>query len=218
MSAATMPRKRRGYSRDDVTTHYSGCGWPEGGAPPAVNVKVHLWADSFPAAVLRDVAEDLGEDPERFAAWWARKAEERTGQGWNDGTALGELIDGREGCGWREIAARDAFEDAQADADLIWPDHHPRVEQGGRSGGWLEVAGLPPVDEWDAVMLGRWRRFERYVRAAVEDSPRAVAWLIAANVYVPEREAEDAEHARQVARGRAIVGAWADLYAEGVTR
>lgn len=213
MSAATLPRKRRGYSRDDVTTHHSGCGWPEGGAPPAVNVKVYLWGDAFPDAVLRDVAEDCGEDPARFEAWWRAKAEERTGEGWNDGTALGELLDGRDGYGWSYEAARDAFEDCEEWAREAFPDHSPRVEQGGRSGGWLELAGLPPVSEWDAVMLGRWRRFERMVRAEVEDFPRRVAWLICANVYAHERAEEDAERARQVARGRAIVGAWADLYA-----
>lgn len=214
MSAPVIARKRRGYSRDDVTTHYSGCGWPDGGAPPAVNVKVHLWGDAFPAAVLADVAADCGADPARFAAWWADKAEERTGEGWNDGTALGELIDGRDGYGWRGEAARDAFSDCEEYAADCFPDHSPRVDQGGRSGGWLEVAGLPPVDEWDAVMLGRWRRFERMVRAEVADFPRRVAWLICANVYEREAEAEDAERARQIERGRAIVGAWADVYAE----
>lgn len=216
MSAATTTRKRRGYSRDDVTTHYSGCGWPDGGAPPAVNIKCHLRGDAFPPAILADVAGDVGEDPARFAAWWAAKADERTGEGWNDGTALGELIDGRDGYGWRGEAARDAFEDADYYAGEVWPCA-VRVEQGGRSGGWLEVSGLPPVDEWDAVALGRWRRFERCVRAEVADFPRRVAWLICANVYQREREAEDAERARQVERGRAIIGAWADTYAEATS-
>ena len=210
MSAATLPRKRRGYSRDDVTTHYSGCGWPEGGAPPAVNVKVYLWGDAFPSAVLRDVAEDCGEDPARFAAWWRRKDVSEVG---TYETELDRLLAGRDRYGWHYEAARDAFEDCEEWADETFPDHSPRVEQGGRSGGWLEVAGLPPVSEWDAVMLGRWRRFERMVRAEVEDFPRRVAWLICANVYAHERAEEDAERARQVARGRAIVGAWADLYA-----
>lgn len=217
MSTATTPRKRRGYSREDVRTHYSGCGWPDGGAPPAVNVKVDLWGNAFSAAVLADVAGDCGEDPARFAAWWQDKADETTGEGWNDGTALGELLDGHDGYGWTYEAARDAFEDCADYAADCFPDHSPRVEQGGRSGGWLEVSGLPPVDEWDAVALGRWRRFERMVLAEVADFPRRVAWLICANVYRAEREAEDAERARQIERGRAIVGVWADRYAEAAS-
>ena len=210
MSAATTTRKRRGYSRDDVRTHYSGYGYPWGGAPPAVNVKVHLWGDAFPSAVLRDVAEDLGEDPARFAAWWRGKAEPDVG---TYESGLDRLLTGGDGYGWSYEAARDAFEDCQTWAEETFPEHSPRVEQGGRSGGWLELAGLPPVSEWDAAMLGRWRRFERMVRAEVEDFPRRVAWLICANVYAHERAEEDTESARQVARGRAIVGAWADLYA-----
>jgi hypothetical protein len=186
-----------------------------------VNVKCHLWergdAGSWPDAVLVDVAEDCGVEPARFVAWWRRKAEERTGEGWNDGTALGELIDGRDGYGFRSAAADDSFEWAGETAAMIWPGYPVKVYAKGRQGGWLVVDGLPSVDTWDATMLGRWRRFERYVRAAVDDSPRAVAWVICANVYEREAEAEDAERARQVERGRAIIGAWADAYAEAAS-
>ena len=221
MSAATLPRKRRGYSREDVAIDYHGHGY-DGHRRPMVNVKCHLWengnAGSWPDAVLHDVAEDCGEDPARFVAWWRHKAEERTGEGWNDGTALGELVDGREGYGWRSEAAGDAFESAGEDAAAIFGEYpRPKVYAEGRSGGWLVVDGLPSVDTWDAVALGRWRRFERYVRAAVDDFPRAVAWLVCANTYRAEREAEDAERARQIERGRAIVGAWADRYAEAAS-
>jgi hypothetical protein len=38
----------------------------------------------------------------------------------------------------------------------------------GRSGSWLVVHGLPPVEEWDAVMVSRWAKFENDVLADVE--------------------------------------------------
>ena len=211
-----MPRKPRGYSRDDVAVSYHGRG-RNGQRRPMVNVKCHLWAESFTPAVLVSVAEECGADPARFAAWWGAKAEERTGEGWNDGTALGELIDGRDGYGFRSSAAEQAFEMAGEDAAMIWPGYPVKVYAEGRQGGWLVVDGLPDVESWDATMLGRWRRFERYVLAAVDDFPRAVAWLICANVYEAEAEAEDAERARQIERGRAIIGAWADTYAEAAS-
>ena len=37
-----------------------------------------------------------------------------------------------------------------------------KVWQTGRSGGWLYVEGLPDVASWDAVMLGKWRRFAKW--------------------------------------------------------
>lgn len=37
----------------------------------------------------------------------------------------------------------------------------------GRSDGWLVVEGLPPVDQWDAIALGRWRHFECAVQADI---------------------------------------------------
>ncbi len=38
----------------------------------------------------------------------------------------------------------------------------------GRSGGWLVVSGLAPVDEWDAIAIGKWRSFEKRIKAEVK--------------------------------------------------
>lgn len=48
-----------------------------------------------------------------------------------------------------------------------FPGYIPRVYSAGRSGGWLIVQGLPPVEDWDAIMLMRWARF---AKAVTEDA------------------------------------------------
>jgi len=40
-----------------------------------------------------------------------------------------------------------------------------KVYSAGRSGGWAVVEGLPDLDRWDAVMLGKWRRWEKSLLA-----------------------------------------------------
>jgi hypothetical protein len=76
-----------------------------------------------------------------------------------------------------ERAATFALEASQEDFWTRWrdrdelafyfPDHTVTVEPAGRQDGWLVVEGLPPIDDWDAILLGRWRKFERDVTADV---------------------------------------------------
>jgi len=49
------------------------------------------------------------------------------------------------------------------------------VYSAGRSGGWLAVHGLPPVETWDAVAVARWAKFARAIRAEMEDRAAADA-------------------------------------------
>lgn len=42
-----------------------------------------------------------------------------------------------------------------------------RVWSEGRSGGWAVVDGLPDVEGWDAIQLGKWRRFETWCKKTV---------------------------------------------------
>lgn len=42
--------------------------------------------------------------------------------------------------------------------------------QEGRSGGWLAVNGLPPVDEWDSAMREKWAEFESHVLTCIGDA------------------------------------------------
>ena len=55
-------------------------------------------------------------------------------------------------------ALREAFGDA-ADKLEIWA--------AGRSGGWLIVRGLPPVEEWRRADLARWSVFAREIAAEI---------------------------------------------------
>ena len=172
--------------RSDVETRY----YHGSGRTPALNVKVYDWPNlgghpctlrdrERSAAIFRDVAGDLGRDPGELAAWWAGKAEES---------------DEFPGWTWCGIAAESALGDAQSFAEEVWPDRSVTVRQQGQSGGWLTVEGLPDLESWDAVALARWARFSRFVAALVDDYPRSVLWLVAANVWEAElAEAEEAE-------------------------
>ena len=48
-----------------------------------------------------------------------------------------------------------------------FPGDKPRVYSTGRSGGWLIVQGLAPVEDWDAIMVRKWAKFEHDVREDV---------------------------------------------------
>jgi hypothetical protein len=41
------------------------------------------------------------------------------------------------------------------------------VHSHGRSGGYLCVHGLPPMESWDAIMVGKWCKFANMVTAEV---------------------------------------------------
>lgn len=185
----------KSYSRDDVQTH-----WDHGSSNPAVNIKCHLWENGnngdFTDAVLSDVAADTGNDAADIISWWRAKDEEQIGS-WGE-SELSDLLNT-----WQSAAAEDAFDDARTDAAEVFPQS-VEIWQEGRSGGWLVVGGLPDLHDWDAIALGRWRRFEKMVRSLVADHPRAVAWLIITNVYEPEK-AEEARLAANVEKWASLV-------------
>lgn len=72
-------------------------------------------------------------------------------------------------------------------------NRNAQVYSAGRSGGWLVVEGLPDVEDWDAVMLGRWRRFEIAVNANVKylTSDEQVLELIEINEWAMDKDALD---------------------------
>ena len=59
-----------------------------------------------------------------------------------------------------ESLAEMFWEDAEATARDIFGDKSLKVYSEGRSGGWLVVEGLPDIEYWDAIMLGKWRSLE----------------------------------------------------------
>lgn len=199
---------RRGYSRADVTTYHPGYGWGE--RLPAVNIKRHLWESGetgdFPTALLEGVARGRGYDPDPFAAWWRSQGDD----------AIENLIDGADGYGFRYFALESELEylaewcNSAERSDALFPDHAVTLETEGRSGGWLVVRGLPDLDTWDAVMLSRWRRFERIVRHMVDDFAATVAGLVCINTYESELAEAEAER-RRLAEVDRQVSAWATL-------
>lgn len=87
------------------------------------------------------------------------------------------------------------WEDAQRDASEIFGSH-VKVYSQGRSGGWLVVQGLKDFDDWNAIDLAKWRKFERWCKGNVPD--RSDSWLqeiiydIEANTWLetPDARAE----------------------------
>lgn len=64
-----------------------------------------------------------------------------------------------------ETQQKQFWDEAQFLAEVCL-ERNVKVYSEGRSGGHLIVEGLPDIDEWDAVMCGRWFKF---VKAIEED-------------------------------------------------
>jgi hypothetical protein len=151
------PRK---YTRDDVETQ---------GQHPAVNVKVYgSFEDAWPEFV-----KDEGPD-EGFTLEWIRE------------NISDERLDAIfwDTCG-NEFEYLTMW--ATSDDDAIFPaTKYGRVTMGqeGRSGGWAVVYGLPDIEEWDAVLLARWRKFERVAK----DIAASVPLNMLSSLYINEWE------------------------------
>lgn len=52
--------------------------------------------------------------------------------------------------------------------NAYFPGHDVTVHCEGRSGGWLIVNGLPEIDEWDAILVTCWNKFQKDVKADVD--------------------------------------------------
>jgi hypothetical protein len=153
------------YTREDVQFHSDG--YREG--RPAVNVKVYR--------DLRDAWADFErEEPEhdpRFSLDWIEEnmnADEIDSYFW--GACESE----------RDYLVAYATEDE----DAIFPvSQYGRlsIEQEGRTGGWLAVGGLPDLEEWDAVLLARWRKFERIAREIADTVPLQALLSIYLNAF-----------------------------------
>jgi hypothetical protein len=170
---------RQTYTRDDVQTHSDGFR----DSLPAVNVKVYkgihdVWTqyereerddDGF---TLEWIEEHLTDDDLSHYFQFACESEYEYLEGWATGT------DGAE--------------------DPLFPDDNITLEVQGRSGGWIAVRGLPAIEDWDAVRLARWRRFERIARSIADGIPIQMLSLIEINAYESARE--EAEEAARAAR------------------
>ncbi len=172
----------RTYTRDDVQTHY-------GSDRPAVNVKIYRdLSDGF-----RDLSKYGDDAPEGFTEEWVRET-------FSD-QYLDEVF--WITCGW-EFEYLESW--ATSPDDALFPDHHVTLEQDGRSGGWVVVTGLPDIEEWDAILLARWRKFERIARELADDIPYQWVTSLLYNEW-EAREVETAEQARAANQDIATVPA-----------
>jgi hypothetical protein len=145
---------------------------------PCVNVKVH---GSVTPAILAEAERESGE--KGFAAW------------------AQELLDANKWPDWTwEAAIEQGWNQLQTDAELIF-DRAVKVESDGRSSGWAILRGLPPIEEWDAIMVGRFAKWAKWAQGTADFVPNEMAMLLAINTYAAVRERrekiEAAQHAAE---------------------
>lgn len=124
---------------------------------PALNVKVHGGLNWGAERIAKEFRVPLAQ-AERAGELAFESAQERF---WNE-RALNAL----------NFAMLDADRASEVKPAGLQPSPY-NVMSAGRSGGWLIVEGLPPVDSWDAVQFGQWRKFARLIRDEIAD---LLAW------------------------------------------
>ena len=133
------------YKKTDIETHTDN-GY--GAGYPAVNCKVyHVGCTAEDVIAMFPSCTEEQADKALEFAWTS--AVESFWEYWGDTTGGNE--NGLSG------SAEYAY----------FPGDKPRVYSTGRSGGWLIVQGLAPVEEWDAIMVRKWAKFEHDVREDV---------------------------------------------------
>jgi hypothetical protein len=167
----------------------SAYGWA--GGVPAVNVK---WSPYLRTIVrkYRDVTavnkqgdtyhvHEFGDDP---AFWeWVDYIDEHVGDAaWEYPNGIFYRAE--------EIAREVGWDDAIELAHEEWGDA-VKVWSSGRSGGWLVVDGLADVEDWDAIELARWRRFQGRVEDLVAYLDYQFVWHLYVNVYEHFKDLEE---------------------------
>lgn len=180
MSRVTIPK-----CKDDVELDYHGQTWDRDGfrrEVPMLNVKVYAWFDDV--CHYADGGHEFSNEPEFWT--WLREHDDECDHG-------GDCMFNRA---W-EWACESAWELAQDEASgdcgiEFFPGYNVKIHGAGRQGGWLVAEGLPPVRDWDAVMLARWRRYAKVISDIVDDVPYQWVWQLHANWWEPEAERRDA--------------------------
>lgn len=163
----------RRYTKEDVEFHGD---W-RSSQKPAINVKCY----SFPDA--GKIADHYGKDA--------------------DDADVQRVME------WLFESYQESFwESAQTDAENLFGVAQMgsgygglKVHAEGRSGGWLIVDGLKDFDEWDAIDLAKWRKFERWMKAMIPkdnaewlesmiDTIDANEWLLTADDEAEKERAE----------------------------
>ena len=132
------------YRKGDVQTHRDG---PCRSSRPAVCVKVHDFGPTAQAVIDRfGCTEEQAEQAIQFAYQAAQQ------QFWHDWTEPDES-------GEPEYDGKTQAVQHFGSGTTVYSE--------GRSDGWLVVDGLPDIETWDAVMLSKWRKFEKAILADI---------------------------------------------------
>lgn len=172
------------YTRDDVQMHADNFR----SARPAVNVKVYKsWDDRQTWEQFYREERDP-EDADFTPEWVEEHVSEET---------LDRVF--WQCCEWEFEYLEGWATGSDCADDALFPDDRVKLWQEGRSGGWVVVDGLPDIEEWDAVRLARWRKFERIAREIADGIPYQVASSLYINEYryAKEEAAEAARAARE---------------------
>lgn len=97
-----------------------------------------------------------------------------------------------------EAAAESCWEDVTYGAEEIFGSH-VKVWSEGRSGGWAVVDGLKDFDDWDAIDLGQWVKFEKWAKRVSECMAYNMVSFLYLNLWDQYREGASAD-------GLAIIG------------
>lgn len=161
----------RKYTQDDVQQHTVGYGH---NVLPAVNVKVYA---NVTHGIVEEVNRDHGYAADGPDLEWVESQLEDSPD-WFDSA-----------CEFESEYLREWGAEIFAEAG-----HRVKFWHEGRSGGWIVAKGLPDLEEWDAILLGKWRKFERIAREIANGVPYQMVALLLFNVWEPMQE----EHAEDV--------------------
>lgn len=171
--------------KEDVQiTYHNGVG----DRSPMVNVKVYGSVSSVPLPLELDASFPAGR-PDLLTTHYSDPGFTHE---W-----IEENVSDDEMSEWFYFACESGFEWLQDEASRIFDNYNVTVYSAGRSGGWAVVEGLPEIEEWDAIMLSKWKRFANVAEEVTDDIPRSIVGLIYSNVY--ERALDEAENAREAA-------------------
>ena len=167
------------YKKDDVEFHSDG--YRPG--HPAVNVKVYKTIDSVELPFCEG-GMVAGDAPAGTPIKWEYSDPEFTHEWIEEHVSEDELYE------WWDVACQDNWEMVEDDCEEIFG---VKCYQEGRSGGWAVPDGIEDFDSWDAIMLARWRKFERAAKMYADDVPYATVNNIYYNVFLPWKEQRNDE-------------------------
>lgn len=173
MGVVTKPKEgQMTYSKQSVRFH--GDGFRQG--RPAVNVK--HWPD-----IRTEIDWSEFDNSEAFRSW------------------VLDLVDKDDSLittAW-EVGCENCWESVQTDAEEAFRETAPngnmyvKVWSQGRSGGWAVVDGLKDFEDWNAIDLSAWRRFEKWAQQDARNLAYEMVSFLYLNVWDQVREGMSAD-------------------------